>query len=303
MVEIFVDYIKEHLYEGEAAFLGRLINNDSYVLGGSVVHKPQRNGAVGVVKNRTQLPAQVKRHSPLDATYPLDIFTTNPSLIGNTDKIEFSYDAVQSEIRGHMKALQESTSKEALYDIVVKDAARGFSAASIIRTTGTDATANLQGATGNRKLLLEADIQAARFALNKQGVSKDGRTMAIPSDLLQQLYDDLKINHSESYAKDVIDGTVPRLHGFVIEERNETIRFTNASTPVAKYLTDSTATTDNDSVICFVDEEVSRARGIIRFFENKDDATYFGDLYSAEVRFKVQKERADAKGVIVIVQA
>lgn len=302
--EIWVDYIVEHLYELGSSWINRLLDNDQFVLAGKVVHKPQRNGAATGEKNRSTYPATVKRHEANDATYALDVYTSDPEQILNTDKVELSYDALESAMRNKMNWFRQQIAKDAAYDMAAADSARGYAASKVIRTTG-EAVSNHFGATGNRKLFTEADLQSAKFALNKQKIPLEmsTRTALIPSDMMQQLYDDLKSKYDYAFAKDVVDGTISTLHGFNIVEVTEGVRYGNESTPVAKYYSDNLAGTDNDSVQCFADSFVGRARGEVMFYDDLGNPLYYGDIHSAELRHKVQKEYADATGVISIVQA
>ena len=89
--EIWEGDIVEKLY-AENPHLSLCVNADQYVLAGKVVHIPQAGAAPDVVKNRSSLPAAVKKRTDTDITYPLDEYTSDPVHISNAETIEPSYD-------------------------------------------------------------------------------------------------------------------------------------------------------------------------------------------------------------------
>ena len=78
--------------------------------------------------------------------------------------------------------------------------------------------------------------------------------------------------------------------------------YDNSSTPVPKAVGAATAATDNQAVICWQKNAVAKAKGSVKFFENKNDALYYGDVYSAECKLGGRKRRSTGAGVIEIVQ-
>ena len=154
-VEIWQAEIINNLFKNNA-FLQYSNNEDQYVLNGSVVHIPQATAPSGAQKNRTQLPASVKRRNDIDVTYVLDEYTTDPDFIPNADTVELSYDKMQSVLDEKLSYLKELLAEWVLYSW------RPEGADNIIRTTGASIAAHLPGATGNRKKLLIADLKAAR---------------------------------------------------------------------------------------------------------------------------------------------
>ena len=61
--------------------------------------------------------------------------------------------------------------------------------------------------------------------------------------------------------------------------------------------------TDDEVSICWQKGSVARALGEVKFFENKQDALYQGDIYSGLIRMGGRRRRADNLGVIGIKQA
>ena len=93
--EIWTDYIIGNLFKTNE-FLLHSVDESQYVIGGTVVHIPQAGSPSGVKRNRTSLPATITRRKDVDVTYALDEFTTDPRFIPYADKVELSYDKMDS---------------------------------------------------------------------------------------------------------------------------------------------------------------------------------------------------------------
>jgi len=296
--EIWEAEIQENLYK-ENPHLNYARNVDEFVIGGSVVHIPNAGAKPVVVKNRTVFPAVAIRRTDNDITYALDVYSTDPTHITNAEQIEISYPKLQSVIRDHTETLNEAIGNEMIYVWAPSLTAQ------IIRTTGAVTPAHLPSAIGNRKLLLGADLKNARTKMNKQNISAKDRFALIDSDMYAQLEADATIvsrDGANGGELNMREGIVKRLYGFDIMERSTTVIYTNAAPPVKKATSAAAAATDNGAVLCWQKNSVERALGSIKFFETLNDATYYGDVYSAEVKFGGRISRTNEEGVVAIVQ-
>ena len=295
--EIWTDYILGNLFKGND-FMNLAFNADQYVLAGSVVHIPQAGAKATVVKNRSSLPATVILRTDTDVTYALDEYTTDPTLIKEAEKVELSYDKINSVLGEHMDGLRETTGDNLIYNW------RPTVAGQILRTTGGDVTAHLPSATGNRKKFVKEDLQKARTLLNKQNIAKEERYALISSDMFDQIMSDADlIKRDYAGEMDMKNGVIVKLFGFNIIERSSTLVYDNTGTPVPKAVGAAGAATDNDSVICWQKNAVERALGTVDFFEDVKSPLYFGDVYSALLRMGGRKRRTNGEGVVAIVQA
>lgn len=296
--ELWVNYIVENLYK-DNQWLEQSKNHDEYVMQGKVVHIPNAGAFPEAEKNREQVPAQVKRRDDIDLNYSLDEYTTSPIYIEDAEKHELSYDKIASIMGDEVSVLSDLTGDWGAYDW----APEGDD--NIIRTTGDAVEAHLDGATGNRKKFTVNDLKKAQLKMNKMNVPKKDRNVLMSSDMLDQFTDSLTISQERDFSKayDEKTGVVGKLFGFTFYERSTVVRYTNASTPVKRLPTAAGASTDNDAVICWQKESVAKAKGEVKFFEDIDNPQYYGDLYSALLRFKANKHRQDQKGIIAIVQA
>ena len=297
-VEIWENWIAENLFKG-VEFLKMCFRADEYVLMGKVVHIPQAGGAPAVVKNRSSLPATAAKRTDTDVTYPLDEYSTDPTIIPDADKVELSYEKITSVLGDHQGALTETAADNVLI------AWSPASAAKILRTTGgTNYAAHLTAATGTRKGLCLADIKAAKVKLDKDKVPAADRFALISTDMWAQLEDELKVTSTRDYSalSDPANGVIAKLYGFNIMVTVTMPIYTNAATPVIKAYGAAGATTDNEAVLCWHKGALELALGEIKFFEKLNDPQFYGDVYSALVRMGGRVRRNDEKGVVAIVQ-
>lgn len=295
--ENWVDYIMGNLFK-DNEFLTYCYKESDSVLNGTVVHIPQAGAKPVVRKNRTLLPGVAVQRTDTDVTYPLDWYTTDPTVITNAEEKEVSYEKMDSVLGEHVDVLNDTIADDILYKWAPTVAA------TITRTTGAaDAVALAPSGTGTRKALMAKDMRVAQAAMNKAGVSKKDRYAEIPEDMLTQLMEDPKLTGSQlQLLLDAKEGKIVKLFGFEIMTRSHAGLYDNTGTPIPKAPETAGATTDNLCVLCWQKNAVAIAQGTIDFFENKKDALFYGDVYSAGVRVGGRKRRGDGYGVHAIVQ-
>ncbi len=296
-VDVWQNHIEGNLFK-DNEFLLTSTDVGQYVMQGKVVHIPRAGGLPTVEKNRTVLPATVTEREDFgDVTYNLDVYSTDPILIRNAEVLELSYNKRESVIGEHEAALRQRIADE----VLIKWAPTVVG--SIIRTTGDDVDTHVTGTTGTRKSLVTADLKAAQLAMNKQNISKYERYALLSADMYNQLTDSLTETQYRDFstAIDPASGVLGMLYGFKIMQRSDVVLYNVDATAVNSY-GDAVAATDNDAVLCWQKDAVERALGSVTFFERVNDPTYYGDVYSFEVRMGGRKRRYDEKGVIAIVQ-
>lgn len=293
--ETWVDYIMGNLFK-DNEFLNHVYNEGDFVLNGKVVHIPQAGSIPNVVKNRTALPGTTVQRADTDVTYALDWYTSDPTVITNAEEKEVSYDKMGSVIGEHISGVNQAMADDLLYKW------SPTLAAQIIRTSGTaDAVALAPGATGTRNALTLADLRAAKVKMNKAGVLKTDRFALIPDDMLSQLMSDTKM--TQFYMQQLMDikeGTVARIEGFTIMTRVAAGIYDTSAVP--KLITAATATTDNLSVLCWQQNGLAKALGLVDFFSRPNDPQYYGDIYSVGVRCGGRIRRSLQESVVAIVQ-
>lgn len=293
-VEIWEKWIAENLFESNPHLM-HAWNADEYVIMGKVVHIPQAGSKPAVVVNRSSYPATAVTRNDTDITYAIDEYTTDPTRIPHADTVELSYPKMESVLGDHREMLQETIGT----GILIKWAPTA--AGNILRTTGASAAAHI--GTGNRKSMTVDDLDKARVAMNKMKVSKKDRYALFDEDMMQQLTRELNVNSARDFSVilDPKTGEIDKLCGFKILTRPTVLTYDAAAGAVSPLGAAANAT-DNGAVLCWQKNAVERAKGEIKFFEDLNSPTMYGDIYSALIRMGGRIRRADAAGVLAIVQ-
>ena len=139
--------------------------------------------------------------------------------------------------------------------------------------------------------------------MNKSNVPKEDRYAMIESYQYQQFIDSLSANQMAAYqaSADLEKGIVGKFAGFNIMERSFVLAFAaNGTLHVPDEVLDATS---NLASLCWQKSSVAKAAGDIKPFQNVDDPQYYGDIFSALVKFGGRCRRQDWKGIIAIIQA
>lgn len=308
-VEVFASYIVEKLRKENPHFEAA-IDESAFVLGGSVVHIPQAGNSPAVVKNRKTFPAVVVQRGDSFVTYPLDVYSTDPTHVSWHEANEISYDKTDSVLNDHVATLIEAVGDNILYTWAkgLKYNGTAFVADEIptsakITTTGAATAVNpTDGQRGNRKAFTYKELQTAQAKMNKDGVPKKDRFSMLESYMYQQFLDSLSANQMAAFqaAADLSKGICGEFAGFKIMERSTVLAFSQAG--VLNVPGAALQATDNLASLCWQKASVAKAKGDIKPFQNTDDPTFYGDVFSAAVKMGGRCRRADWKGIIAIVQ-
>lgn len=299
-VEIWAQYIIDRLWK-DNQFLTRAFSDDDKVLAGKIVHIPQPGAKPTVVKNRNVFPATAVRRTDTDILYSLDEYSTDPTHIQDAEKVELSYDKINSVYGDHAGQISEDVAGSAIVKWL--DA---IPQGNIIRTSGANTGELLTGLTGTRKVLVHTDIRKMQKQFNKWNVAADGRTSLLSPDMLDQLLESLSNTQYRDFSAymDAKEGVIGRLYGFDILQRSEVAVSTETAGVCAiNAYGAANAAANHDVAMFWHKDAVARALGEVKFFENVDRAEYFGDVYSALLRFGGRRRRADNIGVGAIIQS
>lgn len=290
--EIWRPDIIEALFR-DNSWLNRSFNADEYVVGGRVVHIPQAGAPSNVERNRQNLPAPIVKRNDTDITYALDEYTSDPRLIVDIDKKELSYDKRASIIRDDTGQMMQVAGDNMLYNWSVN-----VPSGSKILTTGGNATATAPGATGNRKIITEADIRKAKILLDKQNVPSDNRLMILPADFADQLMSDTNLKYAFQQVVNLREGAIGRLYGFDLYVRSKALVETTGGT--VKLPEAASATDDNECALFYHEMYVERALGDVDIFDNPNRAEFYGDIISFLLRLSGRNRRQDNVGLGLI---
>lgn len=293
--EIWQQSIVEGLFAPNS-FLSKAVNADEYVNAGKVVHIPQAGKASSVTKNRSTVPAKATMRNDTDINFTLNEYTTDPIIIPHADTVELSYDKRASVLR---------QDKLALFDAVALDFLHDWSpaAANVIETSGAVVAAHTPSATGNRKAVTKADVLSLMTAFNATNIPQEGRYLMLDAYMYAQLLNDLTANENSAFlaSADAQRGVLGQLHSFNIMMRSRVTLYAAAKT--VKTWSEAGAATDCAAALAWHEQSVCRALGEVVAFENEDDATYYGSVYSFLVRAGGRIMRSDNKGVMALMQA
>ncbi len=315
--DIWTNYIVENIFKNNE-FLLQSIDESQYVLCGGVVHIPQAGAASGVKRNRTLLPATITRRSDTDVTYALDEFTTDPRFIPEADKVELSYDKMQSCMTEDMSYLSQVIADTMLWN---------WRPQWYIKASKFKSADYLIHGTGLRTGVCVDDFAKAKEVFDKWGIPKDGRRVILNTEMYNQICEDVRtstlINLSAVY--DHVNGRLKKLEGFEIEERSTVLLASNSTLSAVSgksyykftgrdlnyspedyesiVLGDKSA----DNTACAIGlfwhpNFVRRAIGTTKMFNNDGDPTYYGDIYSFLQRAGGRLSRGDGRGALGIIQ-
>jgi hypothetical protein len=290
--EIWRPDIVEALFKSNT-WMNRSFNADEHVVGGRVVHIPQAGPPSNVERNRVLLPAPIVKRTDNDIVYSLDEYTSDPRLITDIDKKELSYDKRQSVIKDDTGKMMEVAGDNMLYNWA-KNAPSG---AKIV-TTGGSAAGTASGASGNRKIITEADIRKAKTLMDKQNVPMEGRVMILPADFADQLMSDNSLKYAFQQVVNLKEGAIGRLYSFDLYVRSTVLVETTGGT--VKLPEAASATDDNECALFYYENYVERALGDVEIFDNPNQAAYYGDLISFLLRLGGRNRRGDNTGVGLI---
>jgi len=316
--EIWEKDVVENLFKNNE-FLLKSIDESQYVVGGSCVHIPQAGAPSGAMRNRTSLPATIKKRTDTDVTYALDEITTDPRFIPNAEVAELSYDKRASVLMEDQRYINQLVADAMLYN---------WKAQYWIKASGAAKEENLAWGSGTRTSLTYDDFVNAKTIFNQWNMPKEGRYVILDTEMYKELCDNVKSLSSDNLTivYDPITGLLKKLEGFEIYERSTVLLASAVSTlsQVAgkryfqfsgdnslytpeQYLAieDGTSQAANTACLCglfWSDLAVSRAVGDVKMYENIGDPTYYGDIYSFLVRCGGRQRRGDGKGVLGLTQ-
>lgn len=297
LTEVWAADIAEKLFPSNS-FVSKGINDDAWV-SNKKVHLPQAGANPSVVRNRnSNTAATATKREDDDLEYNVDAYTTNPTLVEDIEEIETSYLKRQSILRGHIASLNTSIAEWMAYHWSPTKSDR------IVRTSGDSRGSTVKGATGNRKKTVLADLLKAKTLLDGMDVPMKGRWALIPSDMYKDLLEIDKVLSAEyNQTGRLPDGVVNKIFGINLMVRSSSASYTNAATPVLRTPSASDLTTANNAIIIWHEDFVRRAKGEVKVYENEDDATLYGSVFSAMARSGGAKAYKDEIGVVAIVES
>lgn len=270
--------------------LGR---NDDDKVDYKTVNLSESGAKPNVVMDRAVVPAQMVQRTDFPEKYDMHEFTSDPTLIRDIDEIEVSYDKRQDVLSDH-----KQTMAERIADYAASVYATGV---TVVDTTGPEREAG-GSLTGERHSLVSADLRRAFTMLNRRKISMVGRYLILDADTWSDILADPELKSRDYTEKvDIEKGTIGTLFGFDVYSTAE-LGFYTPGTNVA--IAPGAVVPLNAERFCLVvhRDYVRRANGETKVYENIDDATLYGSVFSAMKRFGCTHRYLDKRGVVAIRQ-
>jgi hypothetical protein len=308
-IEIWQSHIKEEIFKWNG-FMRKSKNADEYVLGGKVVHIPQSGGSGNIVKNRTTVPATVRKRTDTDVIYMLDAYTSDPVLIPNVDTKELSYDKRNSVLGEDRDKLIQTTAEWTLQNWVSSPVFNAYGATALpagakFVTSGASVATSAPGTTGNRNASTLVDLQRLQAYFRSIDQWFEGKMhIMLPPQMLVQLFPADSVI-TATYMQSVTEaerreGIIMKAQGWTIWSRS-TALYTTAAGVIRSY-GEAGAVTDCEAALAWYEQAVELADGGVDFFFQEKAPQYYGDIYSFESRVGGRASRADYKGVAILYQ-
>lgn len=300
--QIWINTIQETL-NMDAAFLPYSTDHSSFIAFGTV-HVPQSGANPTIVVNPTVFPLTVAPRTDTDRTYTIDQYSLEPTLIGNLDELQTSYDKRQSVLGQQISTMIDTIGTRVAYSW----SATG--AANIVETTGSAGTSLAPGGTGTRKKVALIDIANLAKKLDKDNVPAKGRVLLMQADMFWELFEISEVvraSYNGFQTNALATGVVAQLFGFNIMMRpTVSIYAKTATVPTA--VGAATAVDDRLACIAWHPSTVSRALGSIKpLYDTGSNGNgkpdYLGSIFNIEVMMGSAILRDDMKGVAALVQA
>ena len=309
--EIWLNHIEEEIFK-DNSFLEDAYKANDYVIGGRAVHIPQSGGSGNVVKNRSSLPATVRKRTDTDVIYLLDEYTSDPVLIPNIDTMELSYDKRSSVLGEDQDKLKQTVAEETIYNWLNSPVYNGYGATSlpasqVLQTTGADdGLATAPGATGARKKADILDLQTMRVKFTRENRWFENQMHGLLDPQMEAELFPANSIVTQTAMQSVTEeerrkGVVYKAQGWKLKTRSSVARLNAGGTILNPEAVGSA--TDDAASLFWYKNAVEFAMGDIVFFDDLGNPVYYGDVYSFLVRAGGRARRADYKGIALLKQA
>ncbi len=289
--QLWVSDISGNLYKN-IGWLEKAVNDDAYVEN-KTVSLPQSGAKPNVVMDRATVPATITQRTDTVEEYNLHEFTSDPTLIRDIEEVEVSYDKRSDVLADHDMTLRERLADYAAYV--------WGNGVTTVTTSGASREAG-GSLTGARLSTTKKDVVKLAVQLTRNKVPVAGRFLVMDADTWADVMNDPTLT-SRDYTEDINieTGSIGRLLGFETYVTEE-LGFYGVGTNVAIAPGATIPVTAERFCLAYNPLFVRRAKGAIKVFENIDDATMFGSVFSSLVRFGVAHRWTDKRGVVALKQ-
>lgn len=284
--QVWVSQLLEGFYP-DRAFL-KYVKDFSGLVENDIINMAEAGVDPSVLINNTTYPIQVVQRVDKPISIELDKFETENTLVRRPEVIEYSYDQLESVIRGHRASLMAKTAEKAAHAFApVSDG----DYTPVLKTTGT--------VINGRKRLQFSDIIELKSRFDKVETPLERRYLVLaPDHVTDLLLEDIKLFKDLTNLK---DGVPFNFAGFFMLQFSRTPKYALNSTSKAfeKVGFDEETESTNFCSFAFQGDEVMKADGEIYMYVNHDDPKERGTIVGFDKRFIAVPMRNKGIGAIV----
>lgn len=254
------------------------------------INVPIAGGLVQAVFNPT-LPMTVTTRTDTNNAVTMHDLATQPTRVTNPEKIELSYDKMESVIKSHRDSLSKAIGDRTLFEIAPTSDTTEL---PVIAATGTATAGNPRPITKNDIATLAQRFDAANFP--------QGRTLILtPFQFWNLVNNDVALQNQYSYQsrEGEITGVLLYYYGFKIRMRTDTPNYTQTLTKQAFGTNDVNS---RQAAIAYVDKQWFYGFTPPKMITTQTPE-FLGDVFNFYCRFGAGRFAPRAVGVIVSVFA
>lgn len=260
--------------------LSKLVDNDKINLADAGVD-PR------ILINNMVYPISMSFRVDAPISIELDKFETENTVVSYPETIEYSYDQLESVIRGHRAALQTITAQKAAHAYAPTSDGEYT---PVIKTTGEP--------DGTRKRLRYTDIVTLKNRFDIAEIPLDKRYLVLSSQHVSDLLlEDVKLFKDLT---DLKNGIPFNFAGFYMLQFSRTPRYEIKGNGACEKLPYNTSVkSQNFSSFAFQSGEVMKADGNLHMYSADNDPKFRGTIIGFDKRFIASSFRNKGIGAIV----
>lgn len=265
---IWVKQIQKNFYP-DSSFLKETTDFSGFV-NANMINIAEAGIDPKVLINNTTYPVPMAVRVDNNAELPLDEFATENTIVREAEKVQLSYDKVESVIFSHRLSLQTACATKAAHAIAPADHG---DYTPIIKTTGS--------VRNGVKSLTVADILDLKAVFDEMDAPLDGRILVLTSDHVR----DLMLSDLDCFKDiaDLVNGQPKRFAGFSIYPFTKCPSYDESGQK--KAFGAASAENDRKASFAFCKSEVMRADGEFKMFSRLSDPEERGDIIGFAKRF------------------
>lgn len=261
-------------------------------------------GTAPVLVNPTKLPLETYMEEDTKKVYAADFLITQPQPISWNNRLLTSYDKRAAKLYKHTNSLMTSLADRIMFGWAPSIAGNIKSATGVATRPAT-----APGATGTRKVTLEADYINLMTLFNSWNVPVDGRRLVIPPQFLEDIlaikktYGSGTDSNNALFAGPLSPGSITKIFTFDVFMRSRTTSFSNGG--VKRPVGSAGATTDFIGAIAYHPQFVRYIKGAPAVFMDAYERPEYagGQGLNVAIRGGGTQSRNSQIGVAALIEA